>query len=226
MTQRQTFRQSHHAERALHLPRPKWRGRSHQVAALATVPLGTWLTVTATPGTARIACLVLALGTFVMFAASSLYHWRRWSPHVTEVLLRVDHTGIYVVIAATATAFALLGLPDPAAQITVLVAWVAVAFGVMVEWLPFASPKGLNNGIYLGLGWGSVVTLPLFWSHNGVLPVALLLLGGLLYTVGVVVVARQRPDPNPDVFGYHEIWHLFVIAAVTVHWVDVGFFLR
>ncbi len=222
----QTFRQSHHAERALTLPRPRWRGRSHKAAALIAVPAGIWLTATAPAGTPRLACAVFSLGVLVMFSASSLYHWKPWSPHTTEVLLRVDHSGIYVVIATTFTAFALLGLPASAARIAIWVVWSAVVVGLVTEWLPFASPKGLNNGIYLALGWGSIVTLPMLLDIAGVLAVVLLLAGGLLYTIGVFVVGRQSPDPNPEVFGYHEIWHLLVIGATSLHWADIAFVLR
>lgn len=222
----QRFRHSHHAERALTLPRPTWRGRTHRAAAAICVPLGIWLTVTATPGAARVACALFAIGVVAMFAASGLNHWQRWSPHTTEVMVRIDHTGIYLTIAGSAVAVAVLGMPPGAAKITIWIACVACVIGILVVWLPFATPKGLNNAIYLTIGWGSVVAMPVLWRESGPLAVVLLLAGGVLYTVGVVIVARQKPDPNPEVFGYHEIWHLMVIAAVAFHYTDVAFVLR
>jgi len=224
--ERQTFRHSHHAERALSLPRPTWRGRTHRIAAVLSLPLGIWLIVSARPGAPRVVCAVFAAGVLAMFAASGLTHLKRWSRHTTEVMVRVDHTGIYLAIAGTATAVSVLGLTSHSAMIALWVVWAATVIGIVVEWLPFPSPRGLNNAIYLTLGWGSVLTMPLLWTHAGVAAVAWLLLGGVMYTVGVVVVGRQRPNPNPDVFGYHEIWHLFVIAGVAAHWVDVAFVLR
>lgn len=225
MTARQRFRHSHHAERALTLPRPTWRGRSHRIAAAVSVPVGIWLTVAAPAGASRVAAGMFAVGVFAMFAASGLNHLRPWSLHTTEVMVRVDHTGIYLTIIGTATAIAVLGMPPGAAQITMWVAWVASALGILVVWLPFATPRGLNNGIYLTIGWGSVLAMPVLYRHSGLASVLLLLLGGIFYTVGVVIVSKQRPDPNPDVFGYHEIWHLLVIAAVIVHYIDVAFVL-
>ncbi|MFT5222959.1 MAG: hemolysin III [Glaciecola sp.] len=222
----QTFRHSHHAERALTLPRPSWRGRSHQVAAVLSVPLGIWLTVTASPGAPRVACAMFAAGVFAVFAASGLNHWRPWSPHTTEIMVRIDHTGIYLVLGTTVTAFAVLGLSPGATRIALWTTWVAVAVGILIEWLPFASPRGLTNGIYLTIGWGSVIAVPMLVANAGFLAVALLVAGGLLYTIGVVVVSKQRPNPNPEVFGYHEIWHLLVIAATALHYVDVAFVLR
>ncbi len=226
MARRPVFERSHHAERALNGPRPRWRGRTHRIAALLSVPAGAWLVATAPGGTPRWACAAFAFGTFAMFAASATYHWRRWSPHTTEVLLRLDHTGIYLAVGGTATAFAVLGLPPDTARVTTIVAWSVVAVGLVVEWLPRANPPGLTNGFYLAIGWGSVLVVPLLWRHAGPLAVVLLLAGGVLYTVGVVIVSRQRPDPVPGVFGYHEVWHALVIGAVTLHYVDVALLLR
>ena len=89
--------------------------------------------------------------------------------------------------------------------------------GIALEWLPFAPPKGFSNGIYLTLGWSPIVLVPWLWRDAGPRTVALLLAGGLLYTVGAVVVGLRRPRLSPRLFGYHELWHALVIAAMAVH---------
>lgn len=218
VTTRTRFQHSEHAARAVESPRPTWRGRMHRVAAVVWPPVGLWLVLAAEPGVSRSAAVLFAIGTGVMFLASASYHRRQWTdPGQAELMLRVDHTGIYFAIAGAASAFGLLGLPDPVRTVVVVAVLVAVVIGLVVEWLPFANPRGLNNAIFLTIGWGSVIVLPLFWQQSGFLPAALLIVGGIFYSVGVAVVGFQRPALRPETFGYHELWHLLVILAVVTH---------
>lgn len=203
-------------------PKPRWRGISHLVAAVVSVPAGVWLVATAPSGLARVAATVFALGIAAMFTASATYHRARRSPEVTEVLFRLDHTGIFLAIAGTATPVGLLGLDGWPRALLVGGVWIAALVGIVVTWLPFPPPRGFANTVFITLGWFPLPFLPLLWGSVGPLMVALLLIGGAFYTVGAILVALQVPDPAPEVFGYHEVWHLLVIAAVVTHYVMVS----
>ena len=215
------FRPSPSTERAMNLPRPRWRGVSHLVAAIVSVPVGIWAVLVVPDGAATTSVAVFAGCISAMFTVSAVVHARRWPPHVTELLVRADHTTIYLAIAGTGTPVAMLGLTGWPHLVLLWGAWGAALLGIVVEWLPFPTPKGVANTIYLTMGWATVPFVPLLARESGWLAVALLLAGGALYTVGAIVVGARRPDPRPHVFGYHEIWHLFVIGAVAVHYVLV-----
>lgn len=213
---------SHHTDRAMAADvRPRLRGWSHRVAAVLAVPAGVWLTLQAPPGEARWAAAVFAASIAVMLAASALVHWREWDPHTTEVLFRLDLTGIYLAIAGTATAVSVLALTGWHRPLVLYGVWTVALAGIVLEWLPFSTPRGLAHGLFLGLGWLTVPFVPAVLANRGWTVLLLMLGGGLLYTVGAVIVARQRPDPAPHVFGYHEIWHALVVAAVILHYAMV-----
>jgi hemolysin III len=216
VSERPILERSINTERALTLPRPRLRGRSHLLAALVAIP-GSILWIVLAPAGARLGVAAFGLGMAAMFTCSALLHLTRWDAHTYERFFRLDHTGIYLAIGGTGIGMALLGLDGwPRAVLLVGMA-VGSLVGITVEWLPFAPPRGFNHAVYLTLGWLPVLLLPWLWTMAGAMTVVLLLAGGILYTVGAVVVGTRRPDPWPTVFGYHEIWHLFVIAAAAVH---------
>lgn len=168
-------------------------------------------------GRARAAVAAFALGIAIMFTCSALLHLRGWSLATYERLLRLDHTGIYLAIGGTGLALGLLGLDGWPRRILVAGAAIGMAIGIVVEWLPFAAPRGFNQAVYLSFGWVPLVLLPWLWQTSGVLVVVLLGIGGVFYTSGAIIVAMRRPDPLPHWFGYHEIFHVLVIAAVVSH---------
>lgn len=215
--QRAILQRSVNTERALTLPRPRLRGVSHLVAAVLVPPLAVVAVVLAPDARSRVALAAFGFGMAVMFACSALLHRRRWDATTYERLFRLDHSGIYAAIGGTGVALALLGLSGWASRVLFTVAVAGVALGVVVEWLPFAPPKGFNSAVYLTLGWVPVALLPWLWWSSGPGTVALLLGGGLLYTAGATIVGLRRPDPSPTWFGYHELFHLLVILAVTTH---------
>lgn len=222
VSERPILERSVNTERALTLPRPRLRGRSHLLAAIAGLPLAaTWIATTV-PGRPRVAVAAFALGMVAMFSLSALLHLRRWDASTYERLFRLDHSGIYLAIGGTGVAMALVALEGWPSRILLTVAIVGVVVGVAVEWLPFAPPRGFNNAVYLTLGWTPVALLPWLWMTSGSLTVVLLLVGGVLHTLGAAVVGFRRPDPSPSWFGYHEVFHLLVICAVAVHGVMVA----
>jgi hemolysin III len=223
MSRRQpVLQRSENTERALAAERPRLRGRSHLVAALVAVPATVVAIVLAPPGLPRIGVAAFTVGVAAMFTASALLHLRRWDAGTYERLFRLDHTGIYLAIGGTGLALALLGFDGWAGQALLGGVVVGTVLGIVVEWMPFAPPRGFSNAVYLTLGWLPIVLLPWLWVASGVAVVGLLLLGGVLYTSGAIIVALQRPDPSPTWFGYHELFHLLVILAVALHAVMVA----
>jgi hemolysin III len=198
-------------------PRPRTRGWSHLIAAVIALPGALWWITEVAPGRARLGVAAFALGAAAMFTASALLHLRRWSDATCERLVRVDHTGIYLAIGGTGLAIGTLGLQGWPSTVLIVLAIGGTVVGTAVEWWPAAPPRGFANGVYLTLGWSPVLLLPWLWSTAGPRTVVLLLAGGLLYTLGATVVGLRRPWPAARVFGYHELFHVLVIAAIGLH---------
>lgn len=222
MSERPVLQRSLNTQRALTAPRPRLRGTSHLLAAVLSLPIGVgwWLSVEA--GRPRVAVGAFLVGITAMFSFSALLHLRRWTAGTYEALFRLDHTGIYLAIGGTGVAIATLGLQGVPRLVLLAVSIVGVSIGILVEWLPFAPPRGFSNTVYITLGWVPIILLPWLWATAGPVTVALLLAGGVPYTSGAIMLAQQRPDPFPSWFGYHELWHLFVIIAVVIHGVMIA----
>ena len=198
---------------------PRLRGWLHQAAFLASLPAGVALLLAAGSGRARLAALVYVVSLVAMFGTSAALHRRRWSARAWLRMDRLDRAMIYVLIAGSYTPVILLAL-RPGWRVAVLaLVWTVAAAGIVLVLLRTANPVvGLTRMVlYLGLGWVSVLLLPQLVGTLGLGKVALAMVGGLFYTVGVVVLIRQRPDPIPNVFGYHEVWHAFTVAAGACH---------
>lgn len=206
-----------------HSAKPRLRGVSHQYAFAVAVVGGVALVLTAPAGRATLAGTIYALSIAVMFGVSALYHRGDWSPAAERHLRRLDHTTIFVAIAGTYTPIALLVLHGWFATVLLSVVWAGVAVGALLEWSPVRLPRALSASVYVAVGWVAVLALPQLWTRLGVVPFAGILAGGLLYTAGAVVYARKRPDPFPATFGFHEIFHAFVIAAAATHYTVIAF---
>jgi hemolysin III len=201
---------------------PKLRGVSHAWAMWFAVVACVVLAIYAPTGLARAAALVYGIGLCALFAASGLYHRWRWSPRWKPILRRVDHSTIYLFIAASSTPVALLVL-DGTMRIVVLASvWVGAAFGIAFALAWINAPRLLTAATYLAVGWVGVVSVPQLLSEVGVAPFVLFLLGGILYSAGATIYALRRPDPWPRVFGFHEVFHVLVIAAALVHFIAMA----
>jgi hemolysin III len=202
--------------------KPRLRGVSHEYAFYVAVAGGAVLVVLAQDAQARVAVGVYALSLCAMFGASALFHRIDWPPRRSVWMRRLDHAMIYVLVAGTYTPFALLVLA-PAMGWTLLgIVWAGALAGVALSLVWIDAPRALSALLYVVLGWVGLVALPQLWNRVGAMAVVLLATGGLLYTLGAVVYARRRPDPAPRVFGYHEVFHVLVIAAAAVQFVAVA----
>ena len=205
------------AVRLLRRPRPRYRGYLHRWAALASIPLGVTLTVFADGTRAQFSMLLYSVGITAMLGASAVVHGRDWSAGRVELLVRVDHSVIFLMFGTCATPIALLGLDAPVSGLLIGVAWTGTLLGIAAEWLPLHPRSGVMNGAYLAFGWSMIVFAPWLVTSLSIPESILLFGGGAAYTTGAVVVGARRPDPWPDTFGYHEIWHVHVVVAVVCH---------
>jgi hemolysin III len=207
------------------LPRPRLRGVFHQYAFPAFAVLGLALVATAPTGAARVAAAIFGGSVAFTFGVSALYHRVTWQPAARRLMRRLDHSAIFLLIAGTYTPYALLVLSG-AWQFSVLaVVWIGAALAIAQSLLWVDRPKWLPAVLGLALGWAGVVAFPQILDVTGSVGASLLLVGGVLYTVGAVVYARSRPDPVPDVFGYHELFHVLTILAAACQYAAIAFFV-
>lgn len=156
-----------------------------------------------------------------LFAISAVYHVPMWTPARRQWLRRLDHAAIYLQIAGTYTPICLLALPAAAGESLLSAIWCAATAGIAKSILWVRAPKPVSAALYVGLGWAVVARWQAVVTGLGPVGFALMLCGGVLYTVGAVIYALRKPDPMPQVFGYHEIFHALVIAAAACHFVMV-----
>ena len=210
---------------ALATVKPRFRGVSHEWAFFVSLFLGAGLIIAAKTPKATLAVAIYAVSLSALLGTSALYHRVNWTrPNVRRWMRRLDHSMIFFLIAGTYTPFALLVLNGPLADAILAVVWIGAIAGAVVEMVWIDHPKWVAALIYLSLGWVAVISFPELWNSMGTAGTLLVAAGGLLYTAGAVVYATQRPNPNPRVFGYHEVFHLLVIAAAAAHFAAVAFF--
>jgi hemolysin III len=203
--------------------KPRLRGVSHQWAFFVALVAGAVLVVAAPSGRATLAATIYALSVVAMFGASALYHRIDWkSVSARRWMRRLDHSMIYVLIAGTYTPFALLVLHGGLARAILITVWSGAVLGIALKMLWPDTPKWLTAAVYVALGWVAVAAFPQLAGELGVAGMALIAGGGVFYTAGAVVYALRRPDPAPAVFGYHEIFHVLVIAAAVLQYVAVA----
>jgi len=196
----------------------------HEFGFYAVLALGVPLVLTAEGGRARVAAVVFSSCLAACFGASALYHRPTWTPAVRVWLARLDHAGVYLLIAGTYTPFGVLVL-SPAWAIPVLaVVWSGALAATVLKFVWVRAPKWLSATIAVALGWvGAAAFSQLLKLHLwGLL---LVVAGGLLYTAGAIVYTRRRPDPLPRVFGYHELFHALTLAAAGCQYAAVAFFV-
>jgi len=203
--------------------KPRLRGVSHKFAFFAATVAGLGL-VLAAPAKDRIPIAIYALSLMAMFGASALYHRGKWTERQHPWFRRLDHSMIFVLIAGTFTPIATLVVNGTLGDVILAVVWGGAIAGIIVTMFWVDAPTWITAIIYVSLGWISVVMLPALVDASGVGAVVLLGAGGVLYTLGAVVYATHRPDPIPHVFGYHEVFHVFVIAAATVQFVAIAIY--
>jgi hemolysin III len=197
--------------------RPTWRGWIHAGTFPAALVAGIVLVVLADGAAAKWAAAVFAVTSLLMFGVSALYHRFDWSARTKLLLKRIDHANILLLIAGTYTPLAVLALPESKSVLLLSLVWGGAALGILFRVFWTHAPRLLYVALYLALGWAAVMYLGDLFAANATMMV-LVIVGGLLYTVGAVVYAAKRPNPWPGVFGFHEIFHVCTVLAFLCHW--------
>jgi hemolysin III len=213
------------SRRQLTYRKPLLRGWLHLMWFEASLVAGTLLAVATRGGRQAVAVAVYAVCLSGLFGVSALYHRGNWGPAAAGALQRADHVMIFLLIAGTATPVLLLGAPGTYGLVCLAVLWTLTVVGIGVRLARMDAPEWLVGGMFIGLGGVVVLSLPPLWANAGPAPALLVLAGGLLYLTGAVGYHHRRPDPFPAVFGYHEVFHAFVCAAATCHFVAIALLL-
>jgi len=202
--------------------RPRLRGWFHAVMAPLTIA-GTWVLWNAAGDSVGKRTSVIVFGACMtgLYTTSSLYHLAPWTDRARYIMSRLDVAMIQLFIAGTFTPVALHALSGAWRLWSLIVAWVIALVGAAIAISPVKAPRWVSTGGFIAIGWLSIVPLTKVISALPWEGLGLIALGGLLYTIGAVVYARKRPDPAPAWFGYHEIFHLFVIAASICHYLAI-----
>jgi hemolysin III len=201
---------------------PRLRGVTHAYAFWCALVAAVVLIVVTPGGAPRAAAAVYGAGLCALFGGSGLYHRWRWHPRWRPILRRIDHSTIYVFIAACYTPVALLILEGALKWLVLGIVWGGAALGVAFSVAWINAPRALCSATYVLLGWVALICVPQLSSELPVTPLVLIASGGLLYTVGAVIFALGRPNPWPRTFGFHEIFHVFVILAAVAHFVAMA----
>jgi hemolysin III len=209
---------------AVPLPqKPRLRGVLHQYAFFVSLLCGVGLILAASAGRARLAAAIYAAAVSALLGTSALYHRVSWRPTARRWMRRLDHSMIFVLIAGTYTPVALLALKGTLATAILIALWIGAIGGVVFKLVWIDAPKWLFAAVYVALGLVTAAVFGELPAAIGWLGVAGLATGGLLYVIGAVIYASGRPNPVPSVFGYHEVFHTFVLAAAGLHYAVIAF---
>lgn len=169
-----------------------------------------------------IALTIYSLSVIALFGISALYHRPQWSPAARMWMRRLDHAAIFIMIAGTGTPLCLLAMPESSGIKLLIILWAAAAIGIIQSLFWVKAPKIVSAILYIIMGWLALPYLPLMSSSLGSLSVYLIVSGGIIYSLGALIYAFKRPDPFPQIFGYHEIFHLLVIVAAACHFAVIA----
>jgi hemolysin III len=194
------------------------RGLLHGSAALATAVGLVFLVDRAWGRLASVIGAILFGGALlVMFTVSSLYHSVPWDPEVKRILQRVDHSMIFLVVAGTFTPIAIASLDGIPLVVSLAVVWGIAVIGIILKAVMPETKTWLSVTLQMVMGWSAVVWMPWVWTELGAGAIALIVLGGVCYTVGTVIFTAKRPRLFPRTFSYHELFHVLVIAGSGFH---------
>ncbi len=202
--------------------RPQLRGVIHQYAFFVSLLGGAALVALAPTPHAMVGAAIYAASLSALLGTSALYHRVTWSVSARRWMGRLDHSMISVLIAGTYTPFGMLALSGTKASLLLLPIWVAAIAGIALHLFWYDAPKWMSAVTYVAIGWLGVAALPGLAAQLGWVPPVLLLVGGVVYSLGALAYALRRPDPIPHIFGYHEVFHSLVVLGALAHYVAVA----
>src|SRR5438067_2904764 len=195
------------------LPKPRFRGRLHQLAFYVSVPQGIALVIGGAGALERVAGAIYALTLAGLYGVSAAYHRLEWSPRALLRMRRLDHSMIFALIAGTYTPIALVAMHGVWRIVLLAAVWAGATSGIVMKLVGLERTRKITATMYIVLGWLALAAAPAIVPQLDALEMSLIVAGGLLYTAGAIVLSLHRPDPNPLVFGYHEVWHVMVVSA-------------
>jgi hemolysin III len=205
---------------------PRLRGLLHAGAFPVAAVAGVVLVTLAPTWPARLAAAVYGVAGIALFGLSAAYHRSPPGSRRRGVLARLDHVGILLMIAGTYTPLAVLALGGWTRLTVLAVIWSGTVAGILARliWRPTwrPAPRWLITSLFIALGWVALFVLPQLLRGAGALVLALILAGGIMYSLGAVVYARKRPDPSPRWFGFHEVFHAATILAYLTQYAAVS----
>jgi len=175
--------------------------------------------------TKEIALLIYGVSLIMMFASSAAYHMVDLGPDVSAWLRKIDHSAIYVLIAGTYTPICVHFFSGFWSWGLLVIIWIMALAGVIVKLFVIKEPRWMRAGVYLVMGWLGILGIPEILRTMPVGAIAWLVLGGVLFTLGAVIYVMKKLDPRPGVFGFHEIWHIFVIFGCLAHYILIAAFV-
>ena len=199
--------------------KPRYRGTSHKWGCYLSLILSLWLVGETTTDITRTVAIIYTSSLVALLGISALYHIIYWTPEKRQWMRRLDHTMIFVLIAGSYTPICELVLEGALARNTLSIVWGGVVAGAIYNLIWLNAPKWIMSVMCMAVGWVAVVTLGELYDRLGAVFMVWLSLGGFFYTVGAIVYALKKPDPFPESFGYHEIFHALVLAAAGCHFV-------
>lgn len=206
----------------LHAERPEWRGRLHSWAFLAAIPAAALLILAASGPAGRTAAAIYSGALLAVFGTSAAYHRLAHSVRARRIMQRIDHAMIYVLIAGTYVPVCLVALPTRWGIPLLAAVGGCGVIGMTIKFAGISRLQWLGYALYPIMGWAAVAVAPALGRYLTDLELALIVAGGVAYTVGFPVLLLRRPDPWPKVFGYHEVWHGFTVVAAVLHFAAVG----
>lgn len=194
----------------------------HHYSFFLSLLTGAALVTLASTKQAIVGAAIYAFSVSALLGTSALYHRVTWSPAARRWMGRLDHSMISVLIAGTYTPFGMKAAPGSVASVLLGPIWLSALAGIALHLFWYDAPKWLSALVYVAIGWVGVVALPELAGDLGWTAVSLLVAGGVVYSVGALVYAVQRPDPVPHVFGYHEVFHSLVVLAAVAHYAAIA----
>lgn len=201
--------------------KPKLRGWLHLGMTPLALVGGLLLVLFAPTAAGTVGGAIYLACSLLLFGTSATYHRGRWDARGEAILRRLDHSNIFLFIAGTYTPLALMLLDGSSRTALLVLVWSVAIAGVLFRTLWLSAPRWLYTALYLALGWAALGWLGPFYTAGGPLLFALVIAGGLLYSLGALVYARKRPDPSPAWFGFHEIFHACTIVAALCHFAAI-----
>jgi hemolysin III len=202
--------------------RPVWRGRMHAWAFAAAIPAGIALIVVSDRAAERTSAAIYAATLLLVFGTSAAYHRLARTDRTRRIMQRLDHTMIYLLIAGTYVPVCLVALPPQWGIPMLSVVGAMALVGMTIKLGGFPRVQWLGYALYPMMGWALIFATPALIDNLSTLQIALIVAGGLAYTIGFPVLLVRRPNPWPSKFGYHEVWHSFTVVAAVLHFAAVA----